>query len=113
MSYAQPKAENKECCCGECTGNYRLFTALNGWTFLKLDTRTGQMWTVEYGGKKYCETPFAQKPTIENEDGKPGRFTLYPTDNSYYYILLDKNSGKCYKVELHTNPAKSKITEIN
>lgn len=113
MSYAQPKTEEKECCCGECAGNYKMYPTRESGIFLKLDTRTGQIWTVQYIWKKAGEMPFAQKPTVTDEDGRPGRFTLYPTENSGTFILLDKTSGKCYKVELHTNPAKSKITEIN
>ena len=36
---------------------FKLFSTQNMWTFIKLDTQTGQMWQVQYsvkGDEEYC-----------------------------------------------------------
>lgn len=38
-------------------------------------------------------------PLAEGEDAKPGRFFLYPTENTYNFILLDQIDGRVWQVQ--------------
>lgn len=80
---------------------YELFETHNVWTFIKLDTRNGKMTQVHYAldSESYRgEVELNTKSLIKGE-GKPGRFTLYPTQNMFNFILLDKVSGSTYQVQ--------------
>ena len=81
---------------------YQLFPTQNKWTFLKLDTMTGQIWHVQY---TVDSTPNMQYVLDDNirisswEEAICGRFTLYPTQNMYNFILLDTIDGRCWQVQ--------------
>jgi len=85
---------------------YRLFRTLNIYTLLKLDTRTGQIWQVQWGDENHRFTvPLStaillsastkEHPTI----AKPGRFTLCPTENIYTFVLLDQEDGRTWQIQ--------------
>lgn len=79
---------------------YKLYKTQNMWTFLKLDTSTGQIWQVQYSteGDDYrFETPL--NTTKLNKGGVNGRYELYPTDNMYNFIMLDVIDGNTYQVQ--------------
>ena len=80
---------------------YRLFPTENMWTFIKLNTRTGEMWKVQYdiNGKNRFETFLNILPLVDKDKEVNGRFTLYPTKNIYTYILLDQIDGKQWQVQ--------------
>ena len=80
--------------------NYRLFQTNNNWTFLKLDTRNGIITHVQYSvdGDAF-EYPLNSLPLAEGDDAKPGRFFLYPTENTYNFILLDQIDGRVWQVQ--------------
>jgi hypothetical protein len=81
---------------------YRLFNTTNVYTLLKLDTRTGLVWQLQWGVDKphrFIE-PINSKPLIP--DGKVGRFTLYPTSNIYTFILLDQEAGNAWYIQWGT-----------
>ncbi len=82
---------------------YRLFRTLNIYMFLLLDTRTGQIsqvqWSRETDGR--FASPLNPKPLVES--GKPGRFTLYPTQNIFTFILLDQDTGNTWQVQWGNN----------
>ena len=82
-------------------GTYRLFPTQNMWTFLKLNTRNGQMWQVQYDvkGDNRHETYLSLLPLVTTENETNGRFTLYPTQNIYTFILLDRLDGKVWQVQ--------------
>src|SRR5258706_1409198 len=70
---------------------YRLFNTQNIYTFLKLDTRVGQIWQVQWGDKDHSFIePINLKALASG--GKAGRFTLYATSNVYTFILLDQET---------------------
>jgi hypothetical protein len=77
---------------------YRLFNTKNIYTFLKLDTRDGQLWQVQWGDKDHRFTE-ALNSTPLVSGGKAGRFTLYPTSNIYTFILLDQETGHAWHVQ--------------
>jgi hypothetical protein len=77
---------------------YRLFRSANIHTLLKLDTRTGLIWQVQWGdsGFRWVE-PINLKPLAPG--GKVGRFTLVPTLNIYTFILLDQEDGRTWQAQ--------------
>ena len=80
---------------------YRLFSTKNMYTFIKLNTRNGQMWQVQWGTEtKYrFESILSEIPRVNKNDEKNGRFFLYPTTNIYNFILLDQIDGRAWQVQ--------------
>lgn len=77
---------------------YRLFGTRNIYTFLKLDTREGRIWQVQWGDKdSRFSVPLNLIPLVSG--GKAGRFTLYPTTNIYTFVLLDQETGDAWHVQ--------------
>ena len=79
---------------------YKLFPTENMWIFIKLNTRNGQMWLIQYStdnenrGEYYFSLP-----VISPNEETNSRFTLYPTQNMYNFILLDQISGKTWQAQ--------------
>ena len=80
---------------------YRLFSTRNMYTFIKLNTRNGQMQQVQWSmeSKYRFETTLSDVSRINKEEEKNGRFFLYPTTNIYTFILLDQINGKTWQVQ--------------
>ncbi|MGM9795926.1 MAG: hypothetical protein ACI3ZZ_06960 [Candidatus Aphodosoma sp.] len=84
--------------------NFRLYQTNNRWTFLKLDTRTGEIMHVQYstdGNRMQYE--LNSIPLATGENAVPGRFFLYPTENTYNFILLDQIDGRVWQVQWNIN----------
>jgi hypothetical protein len=83
--------------------NYKLFPTHNYWTFLELDTRYGWVWRVQFSLKDEEGYRFKSIISMEDlatgEDAVPGRFTIYPTNNFYNFILLDQINGRCWQLQ--------------
>ncbi len=96
---------------------YQLFKTQNMWTFLKLDTMTGQIWQVQYSvkGNEYrFETALDLNIRILTpKDQICCRFTLYPTENMYNFLLLDQIDGRCWQVQWSTEPNNRGVIPIN
>lgn len=74
---------------------YRLFSTKNIYTFIKLNTRNGQLWQVQWSTKNnQFETILSDIPRVDKDAEKNGRFFLYPTTNIYNFILLDQIDGR-------------------
>lgn len=80
---------------------YLLFPTENMWTFIKLNTRNGQMWQVQYDveGDNRFEIYLNFVPLVSKEKEVNGRFYLYPTQNVHTFILLDQLDGKMWQVQ--------------
>ena len=96
---------------------FQLFKTQNTWTFLKLNTLTGQIWQVQYsveGSQFRFETELNNRILISENYDEPicGRFTLYATDNMYNFILLDQIDGRCWQVQWSTKPENRGIVRI-
>lgn len=80
---------------------YRLFPTQNMWTFLKLDTMTGKIWQIQYdvSGNNRGGVVLNDKDLAEDKEKIPGRFTLYPTQNMWTFILLDQIDGSSWQVQ--------------
>lgn len=78
--------------------NFVLYPTSNIYTFLKLDTRNGKIWQVQYSmGENEFEVVLNNTELVTN--GKPGQFALYPTTNNWTFILLDTVNGDTYHVQ--------------
>ncbi len=80
---------------------YKMFPTDNIWTFLKLDTRTGKIWQVQYSinDNNRGEIELNNQALIDGDSAENGRFTLYPTRNMFNFILLDQIDGKMWQVQ--------------
>lgn len=101
-AYAQNQANTNSSPTSDNTDVYQLFPTLNMWTFIKLNTRNGQMWQVQYSvkGDEYrFETDLNLTSLVSKEDERNGRFYLYLTQNMYNLILLDQLDGRVWQVQ--------------
>jgi hypothetical protein len=94
---------------------YRLYPTENMWTFIKLNTRNGKMWQVQFSieSNKRFETFLNTIPLVDKENEENGRFTLYPTQNLYNFILLDQIDGKVWQTQWSLEPANRGVIVIN
>lgn len=92
---------------------YRLFSTRNKWTYIKLNTRNGQMWQVQYSLEdNNREDPLSLTPLVPKDDEKNGRFFLYPTQNFYNFILLDQFDGRVWQVQWSIEDSKKLVIRI-
>lgn len=80
---------------------FKLFPTQNIWTFIKLNTRNGQLWQVQFDvkeGNRFTSILSIEK-LVPKEMEANNRFTLYPTQNIYTFILLDQIDGKTWQVQ--------------
>lgn len=94
---------------------YRIFPTVNIYYYIKLNTRTGQIWQIKIDQKKanQLELPFSNLPFVKKHEEVDNRFTLYPTQNSWNYMLLDQVNGRIWQVTWDINPDKNKIIPLN
>lgn len=87
---------------------YRLFSTRNMYTFIKLDTRNGKMWQVQWNleNQYRFETTLSDTSRVMKDEEKKGRFFLYPTTNIYNFILLDQIDGRMWQVQWGTGENK-------
>lgn len=85
---------------------YKLYPTENIFTFLKLNTETGQIWQLQWGMEKENEL----EVIINANDLNylfgfcgTGSFELYPTKNMFTFILIDKNYGRKWHVQWGMN----------
>lgn len=116
MSFAQAQEgvinENTQKSC--LTVTYRLFPTQNMWTFIKLNTRNGRMWQVQFDveGDNRFETHLNILSLVDKEKEIDDRFTLYPTQNIWTFILLDQYDGKTWQVQWSIEPENRGIVPI-
>jgi hypothetical protein len=82
---------------------FRVFRTQNIFTLLKLDTRTGQVWQLQWSldEDKRFTTPINQAALLPKNVTifKPGRFTLTPTANIYTFVLVDQEDGRTWQIQ--------------
>ena|SRR5688572_16829902 len=93
---------------------YRLFATRNMYTFIKLNTRNGQMWQVQWvtESKYNYETKLSDISRVNKDEEKNGRFFLYPTRNIYNFILLDQLDGRVWQVQWSTEIKERMVVPI-
>lgn len=98
------------------SARYQLFPTENRWNFIKLDTQTGKMWMVQYSIDKSSERftyKLNEMSLIDSEEiAQAGRFTLYPTQNHYNFILLDQIDGRTWQVQWSFKPEERFVLRI-
>ena len=93
---------------------FRLFSTRNMYTFIKLNTRNGQMWQVQWDTKSsQFETALSLITLVTKEEEKNGRFFLYPTTNIYNFILLDQIDGRSWQIQWSFEPKERLVIPIN
>lgn len=85
------------------------------WTFLKLNTRNGQIWQVQYSVKETNRFEIKLNSTsLTSAEGEmDGRFNLYPTQNFNTFLLLDQADGRIWQVQWSTKPEEMSMVPIN
>jgi hypothetical protein len=93
---------------------YKLYPTTNIWTFIKLNTRNGHLWQVQYHTEsdKRFETNLNTDSYVTPENESNERFILYPTQNSYNFILLDQIDGRMWQVQWSIDPEKRLVLRI-
>ncbi len=93
---------------------YRLFSTQNTWTFIKLDTRNGMMWQIQWSTEsdKRFATSLNLLPLVAKGNEKDNRFTLYPTQNIYNFILVDQIDGRTWQVQWSIDPDKRLVIPV-
>lgn len=83
---------------------FKMYQTENMYNLLKLDTRTGAVWQVQYRMKSVNASTVPIEygyitGVVYESSGWDGRFELYPTKNMYTFILLDTGTGNTYQVQ--------------
>lgn len=92
--------------------NYLLYPTSNIYTFLKLDTRNGKIWLVQYSlDENEFELVLNSRELVS--EGKPGQFALYPTTNIWTFLLLDTINGDVWHVQWSQDADKRWIIPIH
>ena len=86
---------------------YKLYPTDNMWTFLKLDTCLGYVWQVQFvinSDNRWQDKIVYASRLDWDENWEPlaniNRFELYPTQNTYNFLLLDKKTGRIWQIQL-------------
>lgn len=92
---------------------YRLFATSNSYNFIKLNTRNGHMWQVQWSLKdNQFQTLLSNTSLVTEEEEENGRFFLYPTTNLYNFILLDQIDGRTWQVQWNFDAEKRMVVLI-
>lgn len=84
--------------------SFRLYPTENIYTFLKLDTRNGRIWQVQWSTDvNRFESYLNLTPLTTDEEEITGRFMLYQTQNMWTFILLDQTDGRTWQVQWSTD----------
>jgi hypothetical protein len=93
---------------------YRLFPTTNLYNFIKLNTRNGEMWQVQWStdSDKRFVTNLNLVSLVSKADEKNGRFTLSPTQNINTFLLIDQLDGRVWQVQWSIDPEKRIVIPI-
>ena len=94
--------------------SFRLFPTQNIWTFIRLNTRNGRMKHVQFGMEddRRLIANLNSESLVTSDKEVNDRFTLYPTQNIYTFILLDQFDGRAWQVQWSIDPENRGITPI-
>lgn len=98
----------------EVDNRFTLCNTQNSWNFLLLDNINGKIWQIDWDTRpnKSKISALNSSSLIEEEKEIDNRFSLYPTENSWNFLLLDNINGKIWQIEWNTRPEKGKIIPI-
>ena len=80
---------------------YKIYQTENIHILLKIDTRIGRVYMIQYASKDplAVEIPIGPYPHGRVNWGWNGRFELYPTKDMYNFIMIDSYWGEIYRVQ--------------
>lgn len=81
---------------------YKLYQTENIYNLLKLDTQFGTVYQIQYKMNNVDPVIVCIGSAFCVENSYPGRFELYPTKNTYTFIMLDTRTGDTYQVQWST-----------
>jgi hypothetical protein len=93
---------------------YNLYPTENYFIFIKLDTRNGKMWQVQYSmdrDKRFSTTLNDVELVLKSEESNQ-RFMLLPTTNMFTFILMDQIDGRTWQVQWSIDPLKRLVVPI-
>jgi len=96
---------------------FRLYPTANRYTYLRLNTTNGFIDIVQYSTTEERERmiyPLSVYPVVMDffNIGTLDRFTIYPTQNVYNFLLLDQVYGNTYQVQWSQDSTMRGIEEI-
>ena len=94
---------------------YKLYPTQNMYTFLELNTLTGQIWIVQWStesSKRFKYVLDVEERIYSWDTPICGRFELLPTQNMYNFILLDNIKGYCWQVQWSFDQNKRMVIPI-
>lgn len=92
---------------------FKLFKTQNIFNFLKLDTRNGRIWIVQYSTDNNRLVSTLNNVRLATGSAEvEGRFTLMPTENIWNFIMLDQIDGRTWQVQWNTNPESCLVVPI-
>lgn len=96
-------------------GRYKIYPTSNMYNFIKLDTMTGKLWRIQWSldNDEEYEVPIDTGNRIPY-DGTwvNNRFEVYPTNNIYQFLLLDRINGRVWHFQWGFDLNKNWILEI-
>lgn len=99
------------------SNTYKLYPTENMYTFLQLDTSNGKIKQLQWNldrDKEFTTILNDMDLTYGIKIGNlTERFELYPTQNMYQFILLDKSLGSMWHVQWGMEESKRWIRPIN
>ena len=83
---------------------YKMYKTENIYNFLRLDTKTGKVWQVQWSLDSSKEGVWTINSTDLSSWKEYGSnsFELYPTQNMYQFILIDKTDGRMWHIQWGT-----------
>jgi hypothetical protein len=92
---------------------YKLYKTENIYTFLQLDTMTGQIEQFQWSLDLNNEGSVTINGDVLAYGYCPNCFELYPTNNLYQFILLNKTTGQKWHVQWGVEASRRWIRRIN
>ncbi len=96
------------------SNRYKLYPTENIYNFLKLDTQTGRIDQIQWSldSKKEFSSSLNREDLSTSWSETANSFELYPTQNMYQFILLDKATGRAWHVQWGLSDNKRWIKRI-
>jgi hypothetical protein len=93
---------------------YNLYPTENYYNFIKLNTRNGTMWQVQYSmdDEKRFTTVLNDISLVLSSEESNQRFMLMPTTNMFTFILMDQIDGRTWQVQWNVDPLKRMVLKI-
>lgn len=94
---------------------FKLYPTKNMWTFLELNTATGQIWIVQWSTEDEKQFRYTLDDNVrisEADERVNGRFSLHATENFYNFILLDNINGDCWQAQWNFDEDKRFVIPI-